>query len=362
MAIRKALLSVLLSAIVLPANFALADGYDVLELAASPSEVAHKAPLFVVRKFGDRYYAAGDRGHIVFSDDGENWTQANVPVRSTLLDVFFVNEQLGWAVGHEGVILHSSDGGQNWELQYDGLRYGEEGLVYYEKLAAENPDNDLYPWMIGEMEFSIEQGADKPFFGVIFYDEKHGHAAGAYGMFVRTEDGGETWEHVLHNLENDDFYHIFDFTPLPEPGRFFLVGEAGLLLVGDINERDADRVHSVPWEGSFFTAIDAEDGAVIMGGLRGRMFRTADAGLSWTVVEKPDTSAIVALSKMPDGRLVAGGIAGEIMISDDDGQSFSMTPASFSVGPVFDFTPSDGDRLLVAGPRGIQSASLAPIQ
>ncbi|MEM8564765.1 MAG: YCF48-related protein [Pseudomonadota bacterium] len=362
MAIRKALLSILLSAIVFPSPFVFADGYDVLQLPSSPTEMADKAPLFVVRKFGDRYYAAGDRGHIIFSDDGENWTQANVPVRSTLLDVFFVNDQLGWAVGHEGVILHSSDGGQNWDLQYDGLRYGEEGLVYYEQLAAENPENDLYPWMIGEMEFSIEQGADKPFFGVNFYDEKHGHAAGAYGMFVRTEDGGETWEHVLHNLENDDFYHIFDFTPLPEPGKYFLVGEAGLLLVGDINERDADRVHSVPWEGSFFTAIDADDGAVIMGGLRGRMFRTTDAGLTWTVVEKPDTSAIVTLSKLPDGRLAAGGIAGEIMISADDGQSFSMTPASFSVGPVFDFTPSDGDTLIVAGPRGIQSASLAPIQ
>ena len=359
MAIRQALLGAFLSAFVLPWTLAYADGYDVLNLPASATEFADKAPLFVVRKFGDRYFSAGARGHIIFSDDnGETWTQASVPVRSTLLDIFFLNDKLGWAVGHEGVILHSSDGGLNWELQYDGVRYGEEGLAFYSKLAAENPDDDLYPYMIGEMEFAIEQGADKPFFGVVFYNENHGHAAGAYGMILVTRDGGKTWQHVLHHMENDDFYHIFDFTPLPEPGQSFLVGEAGLLMVGDINLERGVRVHSVPWEGSFFTAIDAADGAIVMGGLRGRMFRTEDAGTSWTVVEKPPTSAVVALSRMADGTLVGGGVAGEILVSKDDGKSFAMSPASLTVGPIFDLTEGTGNSLLVAGPTGIKSATL----
>ena len=359
MAIRQALLGAILSALLLPYTLAYADGYDVLNLPASATEFADKAPLFVVRKFGDRYFSAGARGHIIFSDDnGETWTQASVPVRSTLLDIFFLNDKLGWAVGHEGVILHSSDGGQNWELQYDGVRYGEEGLAFYSKLAAENPDDELYPYMIGEMEFAIEQGADKPFFGVVFYNENHGHAAGAYGMILVTRDGGKTWQHVLHHMENDDFYHIFDFTPLPEPGQSFLVGEAGLLMVGDINLERGVRVHSVPWEGSFFTAIDAADGAIVMGGLRGRMFRTEDAGTSWTVVEKPPTSALVALSRMDDGTLVGGGVAGEILVSKDDGKSFAMSPASLTVGPIFDLTQGTGNSLLVAGPRGIKSATL----
>tara|TARA_R110001592_G_scaffold337300_1_gene623558 strand:+ start:165604 stop:166689 length:1086 start_codon:yes stop_codon:yes gene_type:complete len=359
MAIRKVLLGALLGALLIPCTLAYADGYDVLNLPASPTTMADKAPLFVVRKFGDRYFAAGDRGHIIYSDDdGKTWTQASVPVRSTLLDVFFLNDKLGWAVGHEGVILHSSDGGLSWELQYDGLRYGEEGLAFYSKLAAENPEDELYPYMIGEMEFAIEQGADKPFFGVVFYDENHGHAAGAYGMIVVTRDGGKTWQHVLHHMENDDFYHIFDFTPLPEPGRSFLVGEAGLLLVGDINEERAVRVHSVPWEGSFFTAVAAADGAVVMGGLRGRMFRTTDEGHSWTVVEKPPSSALVALTRLADGTLIAGGVAGEILMSKDDGLSFVMTPASYTAGPIFDLTPGAGDSLIIAGPKGIKSATL----
>lgn len=360
MAIRKALLSVLLGALLIPCTLSYAATYDVLKLPAAPTKVADRAALFVVKKFGNRYYAAGARGHIIYSDDGgKTWTQAAVPVRSTILDIDFVNDKQGWAVGHEGVILHSSDGGATWELQYDGLRYGTEGLAYYTKLAEENPDSELYPALVSEMEFAIEQGADKPFFGVNFHDEKHGHAAGAYGMMMETEDGGKTWEHRLHTVENENFNHIFDFTPLPEPGRFFLVGEAGLLLIGDANGDVAKRVQTVPWEGSFFSAVDAADGAIVMGGLRGRMFRTADEGQTWTVVEKPPTSAIVTETRLADGTLVAGGVGGEILVSKDNGFVFQMSPAAGTVGPIFDLTQGEGNTLLVAGPRGIKSVTLA---
>jgi photosystem II stability/assembly factor-like uncharacterized protein len=360
MAIKKALLGMILGALVFPCSQSYAATYDVLNLAAEPSELAARAPMFVIKKFGNRYFAAGEHGHIVYSDDnGKTWVQAKVPVRSTLLDIDFVNDKQGWAVGHEGVVLHTSDGGDTWELQYDGLRYGEEGLAFYTKLAEENPENELYPIFIGEMEFAIEQGADKPFFGVNFYDEKHGHVAGAYGMLLVTFDGGKTWEHRLHNVDNESFNHIFDFSPLPEEGRFFLSGEAGLLLIGDINEEKATRVHSVPWEGSFFATVAASDGAIIMGGLRGRMFRTADEGDTWTVVEKPPTSAIVAETRLTDGTLVAAGVGGEVLLSKDDGFTFTMSPVSGTVGPIFDLTQGEGNTLLVAGPRGIKSVTLA---
>lgn len=359
MAIRKALFSMLLGALLIPCTLTHARTYDVLNLPAAPTAIAHKAPLFVVRRFGDRIFAAGDRGHIIFSDDdGKTWTQAEVPVRSTLLDVFFINDEKGWAVGHEGVILHSADSGKSWELQYDGLRYGEEGLAYYSKLAEEDPDNELYPIMMDEMDFAISQGADKPFFGINFYNEKHGHALGAYGMIVVTFDGGKTWEHRLHNMDNDGFYHVFDFSPLPEKGKFFLSGEAGLLMIGNVNEEVATRVHSVPWEGSFFATVATADDAIVMGGLRGRMFRTEDEGHSWTVVEKPPTSAIVDAKRLEDDTLVAGGVAGEFLVSTDNGLSFSLNPASGTVGPIFDMLQLEGNTLLVAGPYGIQTVTL----
>jgi photosystem II stability/assembly factor-like uncharacterized protein len=339
--------------------------YDVLELPAVPSSMASKSMIHAIKKFGDRYFATGHHGHILYSDDGgDSWTQAEVPVRSSIVDIDFPTPELGWAVGHEGVILHSSDGGKTWVKQFDGLRYAKEGLPYYQALAEANPDNEVYPMMVEEMEFSMSQGADRPLFGVSFHNENFGHAGGAYGMLLRTLDGGKNWEPVIENVENDGFYHIFDFAPLPGEGRFFLSGEAGLFIVGDIKARVGRKIENIPFTGSFFTVIDTSEGNIVLGGLRGKMFRTEDAGESWTTVKKPMTSAIVDSTRLEDGRLVAVGIGGEVLISADDGVSFASVAVTngaqlYTVGGR-NYAVAEGSpgTLLLGGPSGINKINL----
>ncbi|MCB1704904.1 MAG: hypothetical protein KDI17_08575 [Halioglobus sp.] len=339
--------------------------YDVLELPAVQSDLATKSLIYSISKFGDRYFATGQHGHILYSEDGgDTWQQAQVPVRSSILDVDFPTPELGWAVGHEGVILHSSDGGKTWVKQFDGLRYGTEGLAYYEALAEANPDNELYPLLVDEMDFAISQGADKPLFRVAFPTSTHGYALGAYGMILETEDGGEHWVPVLENVDNPGFYHIFDFAPMPGEGKFFASGEAGLLIEGDINAEVGRKVETIPWEGSFFTIIDTADGGLVMGGLRGNMFRTDDGGMTWTAVKKPMTSAIVDSTRLSDGRLVAVGIGGEVLVSKDNGVSFENAPVSgggqkyTSSGYIYAVAEGPDDTLLVGGRNGIHKVKL----
>lgn len=363
MTLRKIVLSVMLAAVAAPWSIgSAAKSYDVLQLPAAKTERAHKSMIYSIRRFDGRYFATGVYGHILYSDDGgESWTQAEVPVRSSITDIHCPTEEQCWAVGHEAVILHSSDGGKSWVKQYDGLRYGQEGLAYYTEKAEQDPNSVWYPYLVGEMEFAIEQGADKPFFKVYFLDEKRGYAVGAYGMVMTTLDGGETWIHRLETTENDEFRHVFDFSPLPGTNRFFLAGEAGLFLVADVSgpyeTRHARKVHSVPWEGSFFTSQDTADQAIVVGGLRGQMFRTKDAGDTWTVVKKPPTSSIVDSTRLEDGRLIFVGIAGEVLASSDDGQSFTQLPVT-SGDRIHAVEAGPGETLLLGGPRGIKKVSL----
>jgi photosystem II stability/assembly factor-like uncharacterized protein len=348
-----------------PASAPEAPRYDVLNLPAVPSALASESMIYSISKFGDRFFAVGQHGHILYSDDGgESWQQAEVPVRSSILDIDFPSPELGWAVGHEGVILHSSDAGKTWVKQYDGLRYGEEGLAHYEALAAANPDNEMYPLLVEEMQFAISQGADKPLFRVAFPTIDHGYAVGAYGMALETRDGGQTWTPVLEKIDNDGFNHIFDVAPQPEQGKFFASGEAGLLLEGDISQNIARRVRTVPWDGSFFTIVDSADGGLVMGGLRGNMFRTADVGATWTAVTKPMTSAIVDSTRLADGRLIAVGIGGEVLMSTDNGVSFSPVPVSgggqlyTASGRVYAVSEGPEGTLLLGGPTGIHKVKL----
>lgn len=361
---RNTLIAILLLVIATPWTSGLlaAKNYDVLQLPAVPSEMADETLIFSIRKFGDRYFATGHHGHILFSDDGgASWQQAQVPVRSSILDIHFPTPELGWAVGHEAVILHSSDGGKTWVKQYDGLRYGTEGKAYYEKMAAADPNDPDLPYYVDEMDFAVQQGADKPLFGVYFLDERRGYAVGAYGMVLTTLDGGENWTPRLETVENDSFYHVFDFAPLPGEKKFFLAGESGLFLVADVSgsyeERHARRATSVPWEGSFFTSVDTAESSIVVGGLRGRMFLTADAGDTWTVVEKPPTSSIVDSTRLENGSLVAVGIAGEILMSTDNGLSFSRLPISIG-GRIYAVAEGPEGTILVGGPDGIQTLAL----
>ena len=64
--------------------------------------------------------AVGERGHIAYSTDyGSTWEQSkNVPTRTTLTAVSIINNNV-WAVGHDTIILYSSDSGKNWEIQFE---------------------------------------------------------------------------------------------------------------------------------------------------------------------------------------------------------------------------------------------------
>ena len=69
---------------------------------AIESAKASRTLLLDVAHAGARLVVVGDHGHILLSDDqGKTWSQARVPTRQLLTAVFFVDEQHGWAVGHD---------------------------------------------------------------------------------------------------------------------------------------------------------------------------------------------------------------------------------------------------------------------
>src|SRR3990167_127865 len=90
---------------------------------AIESPKAAKGLMIDVVHAGSRLVAVGDRGHILYSDDqGSTWTQAKVPTRQLLTSVYFVDDKHGWAVGHDAQILASEDGGVTWTKQFEDMK------------------------------------------------------------------------------------------------------------------------------------------------------------------------------------------------------------------------------------------------
>ena len=90
---------------------------DPVDLPAEIQPQAEHSLLLDMVEAGTVAIAVGERGTVLTSTDRSHWEQvAGVPTRATLTAVAAVGNK-AWAVGHDGVILASSDAGQHWTLQ-----------------------------------------------------------------------------------------------------------------------------------------------------------------------------------------------------------------------------------------------------
>ena len=326
-------------ALVLPASGALAQEAQPIAEAPQPaimSDLASKTLLLDVVTAGDRLIAVGSRGHIVYSDDqGESWTQAKVPVRQVLTAVYFVDEQNGWAVGHDSLVLHSTDAGQTWELQYRDP-------------ALDQPADPDGPGLL-----------ERPLMDVWFRDTQTGFAVGAYGIFLRTDDGGETWEDRSDSIDNEYGMHYNAIAPVHNAG-LFMVGEMGSMYSSSDYGDTWETLDSSPYDGTWFgVSGTGQTGQLLVWGLRGNLYRSDNFGYTWEPVEfdgRAPQATLLGGNLSADGRLAIVGAGGVVLTSDDHGHTFEAHTRADRVALATAKRLGDGSLLLV-GQHGVVKAS-----
>jgi photosystem II stability/assembly factor-like uncharacterized protein len=284
-------------------------------LAQTEPQAAYQLPRAVhsvltdIVPVGNKFWmAAGERGHILQSLDGQTWQQMPVPSQSNLNSIYFADANHGWAVGHDASILHSKDGGASWQIQ----------------------------------QFLPE--LDKPLFDIYFKDPLHGIAVGAYGMFYRTSDAGKTWTNEFHlELASADDQQLLaelkETDPegfaaemssvLPHFNRLFADGTT-LYMVGEAGFFAKSNDFGLTWQrqsefynGSLFGITRTKALSLIAVGLRGHVFRSIDQGMSWQQIEVPSPSTLNSVINDQNGRVYLLGNAGTLLFSDDDGLTFA---------------------------------------
>ena len=291
---------------------------------AIESPRAEKGLMIDVAHAGKRLVAVGDRGHILYSDDqGATWVQAKVPTRQLLTAVFFIDDQHGWAVGHDAKILASSDAGATWTEQFKDL------------------------------------SREAPLLDVLFNDPNHGFAVGAYGALIETTDAGKTWEDVSDRLDNEDQYHLNAIAQIKDAG-LFIVGEQGSMFRSSDEGQTWEKLEG-PYEGSLFGVIGtAQPKTLLAYGLRGNLFRSTDFGDTWEPVELKAARGALEFglsgaTLLDDGTLVVVGNGGSVVVSHDDGLTFSVfnRPDRISLSAV---TAAGNGDLILVGQGGVRVA------
>jgi hypothetical protein len=101
----------------------------------------------------------------LYSQDGDKWIQQTSATTQNLNDVFFIDANTGWAVGHNGTILNTTNGGGVWITQNG---------------KTSNPLHALF-----------------------FINSQKGWVVGGNGTILHTTNGGENWSAQSINTTSD---------------------------------------------------------------------------------------------------------------------------------------------------------------
>jgi photosystem II stability/assembly factor-like uncharacterized protein len=311
-----------------------------LERPATALRQPQRAALLGLARAGARLVGVGERGAVLLSDDqGGQWRQAAaVPVSVTLTAVQFVDERTGWAVGHQGVVLHTTDGGEHWTVQLDGRRIAQR--VMEEARASGDAARQA------EAERLAAEGADKPLLALAFDNAREGWVLGAFNLALVTQDGGRSWQSVSARLPNPKGAHLY---AMHRQGADLLIaGEQGLVLHSGDGGQRFERL-TTPYGGSFFGVAHEADGAWLVAGLRGRALRSRDGGRSWSELASPVPASVTAMQRDDHGQVWMTNQAGQLLRAGSQTlepvlQTAAQQPAAL--------LPLDRDGWLLAGWSG----------
>lgn len=287
-------------------------------LSAWRAPLASQSLLIALDVVGERIFTSGERGHILTTttDQPAAWQQANVDAAVLLNAVDLVDRQHGWAVGHDAVILATTDGGQHWQTRFKAVE---------------------------------EQ---RPLFDVWFKDVEQGLAVGAYGYLLRTTDSGNSWQSESVSEEYD--YHL-NAIDQNDNGDLYIAAEAGYVYRSE-DDGNSWQILNPPYEGSFFDVLALEDFVMVVG-LRGHAFYSHDKGQQWQALETNVKATLTGVTRLHNGSVLMVGHAGVVLLVDAAFQSvaFHRLESRTALSDVVQITEN---KVMLAGEHGASVLNL----
>jgi photosystem II stability/assembly factor-like uncharacterized protein len=311
---------------------------DQLDLPVLTMASAQQSLLLDTAFAGERIVVVGERGHILYSDDhGENWQQAQVDSRAQLNAVFFIDDNTGWAVGEDALIVQTTDGGVSWHKQFDDRDAEVRG----------------------------------PLLDIYFKNAEQGFAIGVFNKLYFTDNGGENWQNWQQHADNLDEWHFFAMAVTTGHNAenssgnssIYLTSEAGLLF-RSIDGGESFSPLKTDHDGSFHGVLVKRDssGKIILlaFGVGGKLFSSTDSGNSWLEISTGIESGLAGGSWLSDGSALIVGADGVMLKVSSDLKRVAKYQRDNGL-PLNNVMQSGPDSLVLVGLGGIQKVLLTEL-
>jgi photosystem II stability/assembly factor-like uncharacterized protein len=146
-------------------------------------------------------WVAGNINQILkTTDGGANWIPQTVE-STDYRDIFFINENIGWAVGGDyfntfSKILKTTDGGSNWIVKTAATNNFLRAVHFVSETTgwvAGNSGTIFRTTDAGESWQEQTSGTTEGLYSIAFVNSATGWIAGGSGLILFTSDGGNNW-------------------------------------------------------------------------------------------------------------------------------------------------------------------------
>ncbi len=327
-----------------------------------------------VAVYGDNIWVVAKdtaRSNVYYSPDfGSTWFERPIiryDLYVPLFDVDFIDAYTGWAVGYEGYIYQTYDGGQNWTLQAYGVskfitrvKFLNEMVgwaacgdaIYARTSSGGNPPPN--GWMSGVAIMAMTE-----LYGVAPIDSLTAFVAagdavnrGGQGYLAFTSDGGNNWTVLMQDT-------VFDYFDV-----YFADAQKGWLVGGLDTEPYTPKLYKTTNGGMAWNEISLPEGVHTLRAITfvdqnegwavgeiGTIIHTTDGGETWEVQNSGISTVLFDVEFRDNMRGVAVGDSNVVLITTDGGNTWRRLDPQAAISE--EFAPEhSGHRLTVSTASG----------
>jgi photosystem II stability/assembly factor-like uncharacterized protein len=279
--------------------------------------------------------AVGYNGTILrTTNGGASWTSQSSGTMSLLYGVSFTDANNGTAVGDNGTILRTTNGGASWTSQLSGTTTSLMGVSFTDAnngTAVGSNGTILHTTNGGASWTSQSSRTTVELIGVSFTDANNGTAVGFNGTILHTTNGGASWTSQSSGTTNwilgASFTDANNGTVVGSEGTILHTANGGTIWT----EQSIGTTYIL--RGVSFT--DANNGTAVGNG--GTIFRTTNGGATWTKQPSGTTRDLwgVSFTDANTGTVVGDGIilrttSGGVLVSvEEDGKADNYVPNQY---------------------------------